>query len=353
VHNLRGYPTLALLCFIAATLFVHDDALGQADELARIATYQGSDRSERLLRGAAKEGALTLYSAVPAEASSALANAFARKSGIRVNLWRAACDEIRTRVLAESRTSRSPVDVVLCNATGLQALREQNLLQEVVSPLTDELLPQALPDHRQWAGAFVMLLASGYNTRSLAKPDLPASYRDMLQMRPRGALGVEATEYEWFGAVCEDLGVAQCTALFTDIGRQHGYSLRKGHGLLANLVGSGEVPFALTVYGTAVEIAKSKGAPIDWLAMKPLLGQPAGVALAQRTTHPHAAMLFYDFVLGEAQALLRDQHFIVMSRKHDSDVDRASIKIANPETSVRSATRWQKLFDSVFLARSR
>ena len=51
----------------------------------------------------------------------------------------------------------------------------------------------------------------------------------------------------------------------------NGVSLRKGHTLLANLVASGEVPLALTVYGYKPEQLKGRGASIEWFLIPPAI----------------------------------------------------------------------------------
>jgi hypothetical protein len=52
----------------------------------------------------------------------------------------------------------------------------------------------------------------------------------------------------------------------------NGISVRKGHTLLTQLVVSGEIPFALTVYNYKVEQLKNKGAPVAWLSVRSLTG---------------------------------------------------------------------------------
>jgi iron(III) transport system substrate-binding protein len=50
------------------------------------------------------------------------------------------------------------------------------------------------------------------------------------------------------------------------------------------------MPMALTVYNVAAERVKRKGAAIDWIPIKPLVGQPGAVALARRAQHPNEAL---------------------------------------------------------------
>ncbi len=67
------------------------------------------------------------------------------------------------------------------------------------------------------------------------------------------------------------------------------------------MVISGEVPLALTVYNYMPEQAKKKGAPIDWFALEPAIARSNAVGVARRAPHPNAALLFYEYMLGEAQ----------------------------------------------------
>jgi iron(III) transport system substrate-binding protein len=52
--------------------------------------------------------------------------------------------------------------------------------------------------------------------------------------------------------------------------------------LLANMVASGEVPLALTVYNYLAEGAKQKGAPVDWFAIEPAVARSNAIGIARR-----------------------------------------------------------------------
>jgi iron(III) transport system substrate-binding protein len=82
-----------------------------------------------------------------------------------------------------------------------------------------------------------------------------------------------------------------------------------------------------------------------------MIGQPGAVALVKRAPHPFAGLLFYDFVLNEGQAILRDRQIVVTNRNYESPIDRTLVTVVPPELLIDQASRWQRLFDSVFLAR--
>ena len=58
-------------------------ALAQASS-AEIALYEGADRTQKLIEGAKKEGTVTLYASAPNDDLSALASAFEKKYGVKV-----------------------------------------------------------------------------------------------------------------------------------------------------------------------------------------------------------------------------------------------------------------------------
>jgi len=53
---------------------------------------------------------------------------------------------------------------------------------------------------------------------------------------------------------------------------------------------------------------KEKGAPLDYRLLDPYPGEPNGLALMRRAAHPHAAILFIDWMLSdEGQTVLAQQ----------------------------------------------
>src|SRR5205814_5290671 len=107
-------------------------------------------------------------------------------------------------------------------------------------------------------------------------------------------------------------------------------SVRRGHTLLAGLVATSEVPIALTVYNNKDEKLRQRGAPIDWYAIQPAIARVNGVALSRKPAHPHAAVLFYDFMLGEGQEILVQGNYVPTNRKTDPGAARARLKFVDP-----------------------
>lgn len=337
----------AALCLALVALpCAHAAEPPRALPLAEMAVYQGPDRQERLMAGAKAEGGeLSVYHVYPA--LPAIMNAFTAKYGIKVKAWRSGSEAVLQRVLTEARAGRADVDVVQNNAAENEAAHRQQLLQEVRSPGQADLVPQAVPPHREWVGMSIDVFVAAYNTQKVARDELPRRYQDLLDPKWKGRLGIEADDSHWFGALSAALGEQETHKLFGDIVARNGVSVRKGHSLLANLVASGEVPLALTVYSWTPEQARQKGAPIESLPIAPVLAQFSTLGVLKKAPHPYAALLFYDFMLGEGQKLLADARFVPASRKFDTPVTHIALTFIDPGTAIDQQDKWQKAYEEV------
>src|SRR5919204_330076 len=159
------------------------------------------------------------------------------------------------------------------SAPPLESLHREGLLQRVRSPLHAELIAAALPSHGEWVGSRLNVFVQAYNTKLVERGELPRSYADLLHPRWKGRLGIEAADEDWFAMVVSGLGEAEGLRLFREIVAANGVSVRRGHTLLTQLVASGEVALALTVYNFTAEQLKRKGAPLDWFVIPPAIAR--------------------------------------------------------------------------------
>jgi iron(III) transport system substrate-binding protein len=313
--------------------------------LAELATYAGPDRTERLIAGAKKEGVLTVYSSMTSDDQRVLVDAFFKKYGVKLQFWRASSESILRRTLIEHRANRFDVGAIETSAAEMESLHREGLLQEVRSPHLADIVPAALRSHREWVGDRLNIIAAGYNTKLVRKDEVPKSYEDFADPRWKGRLGIESDDAVWFGALANALGEEKIVKLFRDMVRVNGVSVRKGHTLLANLVVSGEVQFALTLYHYKAEQLKNSGAPLDWYVIPPGFARFLGTGVLKRAPHPHAAVLFLDFMLYEAQQLLVTRDFTPTNMKvRPLDVP---FSVIDPAQILDQGDRWTKLYDEI------
>jgi iron(III) transport system substrate-binding protein len=346
---LRHLFRSALLApLLAASAFAQPAPTG-----AEIAMYQGADRTARLIAGARAEGTLTIYGSAPLDDMAVLTDAFEKAYGVKVRVWRASSENVVQRGVVEARGGRFEVDIFETNDPEMEALHREKVLQEVKSPHLAELIPAAVPDHREWIGTRVNIFSAAYNTRLLRKEEVPRSYADLLDRKWKGKLGIEAEDLDWFAAVVSALGEADGLKLFRAIVAANGISVRKGHTLLTNLVISGEVPVALTVYQYKAAQLRDSGAPIDVFVLPPVVARFQGIGLARRAPHPYAAVLFIDFMLTQAQELLLKRDFLPANARVNPSLPAMDLTYIDPAAVLDGHDKWAKLYKEIFAGQSR
>jgi len=344
-----GRTLAAVACLLASCLA----ASAQAPTVADVAGYTGADRSERLIAGAKREGTLTLYTSAAVEDMAPVAAAFEKKYGVGVKVWRASSESIVQRGVVEARGGRFDADVFETGGAALEALHREQLLAPLNAPAAADLDPAALTAHRAWTGTRFNVFVAAYNTRLVRREELLKSYDDLTDARWKGRLGIEAEDSDWFGAVIDALGEARGLKLFRDIVAANGISVRKGHTLLANLVVSGEVPLALTTYTFRAEQLRKSGAPLAWIAIPPTIARFEGAAVARRAPHPHAAVLFFEFLLTDAQDLLRGREMFTARRSAAPLPGGLSLTFIDAARSLDESRKWSKYWRDIVINQAR
>jgi iron(III) transport system substrate-binding protein len=338
-------PSLALIVFLAVT------SGASAQTIADIASLSGPDRTQRLIDGAKKEGVVSLYSSAVTDDSNAIAIAFEKKYGVKVQLWRGSSEDILRRAVTEHRGGRDDVDVAETAGTEMEGLRREQLLQGISSPVFADLIPQAVAPHRPWVTSRLSIFTAAFNTTLIKSEDVPKSYEDLADPRWRGKLGVEADDGNWFMSIAGAMGEDKAVALFRNIVAVNGMSVRKGHTLLSNLVVAGEVPLALTVYGYRINELKAKAAPIDGTVLPPVVALPTGIAVFAHAPHPYAAVLFMDFFLSDGQRILAERGNVPTNRTVQEPPP--GLIFVDGAKFLDQGDKWTKLFKEIFAGGAR
>jgi len=296
---------------------------------------------------------LTLYTTIAEKDLPTLIDPFTANTGIRVNVWRAGTDRILQRALSEAAAGRYDVDVIHFGSPEMEALSREELLLPITSPVHADLQPGSVPAHREWAATLLSVWVQAYNTKLLKKDDLPKTYRDLLDPKWKGKLGLEAKDQDWFASLVDVMGgEEEGLEFFRQLGATNGVSVRVGHTLLNNMVISGEVPLALTVYNYMPEQAKKTGAPIDWFALEPAIARSNAVGVARRAPHPNAALLFYEYLLGgEAQQHFVNMDYVPSNTKVASPLEGVKILQVDPVRVLDENEKWTTLFNDTLVRR--
>ena len=348
----RNIGTMKRLpCLAAALACLGAAAFAQTASNRDIYMYSGADRDKRLVEGAKKEGQVLFYSTMTVADGKALATAFEQKYGVRVNHWRGSAEKIVSRAIAEARARRHEADLFETSSHRVEALYRERLLEDFHTPVLRDIVPEAFPrGHRQYVADRFAFFVMGYNTKLVKREELPAAYEDLLQPRWTGRITIEGTDVLWFAAVVKAMGEEKGLAFFRKLAAAIKPEIRHGHIHTAQLVASGEVAFFLTAYNNNIETLKQKGAPVEWKALQPAFGQAAAIGLSRYAPHPHAALLFTEFVLSkEGQEILKAGNRVPTSRLVDSPLNKFKYEIVDPELALDEGDKWDRLFSSLFL----
>lgn len=357
-NKFRGVGLFSLLTLLLLIITAcggsktsNEESTGNKDgkSIEEIALYQGSDRNEKLVEAAKKEGVLNLYASSPLPDTQKLAAAFEKKYGIKVNIWRAGSEDVLQRIVSEAKAGKNTFDVVETNGPELEALHREGILQKVESPFQADLIPEAVPEHKEWIGTRVNIFTQAYNTKLINKEELPKTWEDLLDPKWKGKLAVEAGDFDWFAGLINELGEDK-VQLFKDIVAKNDVSVRDGHTLLTELVTSGEVPLALTIYNYKGEALKNEGAPIDWFAIgETAFARPNGSAVSKKAPNPNAAVLFYDFMLSDAQDMFLEMDYVPTSAKAKTNLNDLPLVFVDPAIILDEQKKWKDLFEEVFI----
>ena len=333
--------------WIAALAF----ALAPAAQAQALFDYAGPDRTQKIVAAAKKEGTLTIYTTFAEKDQPALLGPFESKYGVKVVVWRAGTDKVLQRTIAEARANKNNVDVIHFGTPEMEALSREKILQSVNSPVHRALQPGSVPRHREWAATLLSVWVQAYNTNLIRKQDLPKTYAGLLDPRWKGKLGIEAKNEDWFASVVDVMGGGEKgLQFFRDLVSRNGLSPRTGHTLLNNMVIAGEVPLALDIYNYMPEQAKRQGAPIDWFVLEPAVARSNAIGVARRAPHPNAALLFYEYMLGEeGQRVLVKMDYVPSNTKVASPLKGVKILQTDPIRTLDESDKWKDLFEKIVL----
>jgi iron(III) transport system substrate-binding protein len=302
---MRGFDCRCLaLCgvFLPVVLALPPSGLqSPAEANEAIANHTGADRQAVLEAGARREGQLLIYAT--GTQADPLYQAFGRKYPfIRVGAFRGDSAHVTRRMMEEYGAGRYLADTIDLNTAALRQMREANLLQPFVSPELPKIRKEAIEPGGHWAIDYESYLSLGYNTKLVSDADAPKTLDDLLLPAWQGKMAVPGTStlVNWIGALVQDKG----EDFVRRLGQQKIRIFQVSARAVANFVVSGEVSLSPALFNSHIANSRAQGARVAWRPLGGVYSTTGAIALAGKAAHPHAAMLFVDFVLSrEGQSI--------------------------------------------------
>jgi iron(III) transport system substrate-binding protein len=297
------FSMLAFLVCIMASVPVHAATI--AEVAAKIKSLKQQEKLDYLARGARAEGELVYYGTIPIDEFLPLARAFnTRYRSLALQHYFSPRQGILNRALTEARAGRHAVDVIQLDLSYGYQLLNENLVQPYVSSGQGRFFDGTYDPNGYWHSMYHLTTALVYNT-GLVKPEqAPKSYEELLAPAWKGKMLFDPEAGFILAAMEQAWGRERAVDYLTKLSKQD-LSYRRGGTLTTQVVSSGEYPIGIAINGETSAAVREKGAPLGFKVLSPKIVKPEGLFLAKNAPHPHATLLFAEWVLSEeAQSFL-------------------------------------------------
>lgn len=250
---------------------------------------------EQLVAGAKKEGKLVVYaSATAPQLQMYFATFNKRYPFIKTEYFRTGKQKLVSKILFEEQAKQRIADVVHTSVIETHILKRRGALSKYL-PLESATLPAQYKDPEGfWTSAYASGTLLGYNSRQVKRADIPKTYDELLNPRWKNAIAIDSNKIEWFAMLLKLKGrpfMEKLAALNP--------TLRDGNTLVLQLLAAGEFPVSAGVYEYSIEDLKTKGAPVDWFGLEPVITYTVAVSLPSQPNNPNSAKLFIEWLLSK------------------------------------------------------
>jgi ABC-type Fe3+ transport system substrate-binding protein len=258
--------------------------------------FLSSALAAELKEKAEAEGKVILYASMSGEHCKVFSDAFKQmypKSDAQ--FYSAASSPLAERILTESRSGRFAWDVLIITPFYTQLFMKRGFIAPYESPERKFYRDGYKDPKGMWTSIYtnysVLVI-----TQSLPSTKVPRSHFD---------LSSNLSASKWHGQSAMNgsplllMQWAREGFRIYAIARTTGTATPDRQTLVSQLVAAGETALALTSFSSNFESIKNRGAPVDWVALDPVIGYLHPIALSAKAPNPNAARLFIDFFLSK------------------------------------------------------
>ena len=346
--------TLVLLLIVAHAP-VLQGAQSRSGSVAELALYQGSDRESILIEGAKKEGQLTFYTSNTWVAGPVSQEFEKKYPFIKANVWRSDSKALLKRLTEEHAAGKYLADVVETSPEYVNLLVRASLLQDHFSPelsaYDDEAKVKGKSGVLAWTNREIYI-SLGYNTNLVPAADAPKTLKDYLDPKWKGKMAIAGTTTgtQWIGAVWDTMGrefLEKLSAQEINVQNMSGAAL-------SGLVASGEVPLSPTIFNSNIFTHKQKSAPVEWRPIDPVIAGVGSSGLIVNAPHPHAALLFLDYLHSKLGQQVAMKGGLSSARNDIGSLEQKFKKIYmeskyTPEEMEKKFEEWEGLMRKLFI----
>lgn len=296
-----GVTSIFFLMFFSTVLY----AASIAEVMAKLTSLNSREKQDFLAKGAQGEAELVYYGTLPVDQFLSLSKLFAaRYPFLALKNYYSPRQGILTRASTEARAGRHAVDVIQVDLSYGYQLMNDGLVHAYPIAGRNRFYDSTYDPSGYWHSMYHLTTALTYNTNLVKPGQAPQSYEDLLSPAWKGKMLFDNEAGYILAAMEQAWGRERAVDYLTKLAQQD-LSYRRGGTLTTQVVGSGEFPIAIAINGETSAAVRDKGAPLGFKVLSPKIVKPEGLFLAKNAPHPHATLLFAEWVLSEeAQTFL-------------------------------------------------
>ena len=305
-RKIKPFLPLVAAALLAASAGWHDARAQTAEAIAKLA---GPDRARILLDGARKEGEVSFYTTLIAEAMRPLQDDWAKRYPfIKLSSVRSGSSEILQRVLAEQRARSIRVDVIDGDAP--EIFKESGIALAIATPIMAEYPADYIDPDRTWIANRNSWQGIAWNTKMVGDAEAPRTWEALADPKWKGKL--VWAESSGTGAprvithVRKLWGEDKAMAYLNRLKDQGVRTLPGSVRTVLDQIIAGEYPVGIGMSMHHIADSMVKGAPIHGSSPDPALARAQSLHYVRGAPHPHAGMVFFEYFLsrdGGQQAL--------------------------------------------------
>jgi len=349
MNSLQRRGTVSLVAALLISVL-----LGSLPPLAAAAEKPLSERSlSDLVEGAKKEGRLVVWDTTRGKGKEHF-RAFEKKYPfIKVEQALVHSDEVVQKITMEQRAGRAPTaDVIACNSVSYEQGKVDGVFTRFPWRKVFGYIPAEAVDKGDFGvGVYGNVWTMAYNTKLVPKGKVPNSYEDLLKPEWRGKLAVDIRVNPWSYIASSGAWSVEKAEDYVKKLKDNQPKFGRGGSAISQLLIAGDFQIA-PVYLFNIIAARKSGAPIDNVFTEPTVGMPTGIGAFKRAPHPHAAVLFVDFLLSEEGQRILAAHSVVPAHMKVQNLP-VKVTLMNVPKYLRESAKWARTYRDIFLSRAR
>jgi iron(III) transport system substrate-binding protein len=315
------------------------------------------ERKQILTAGAQKEGGFMLYSTMNAGDAQALIDAFNKAYPFaKAQVFRTTDGDLANKALTEVRAKKTLFDVIDVSPESVLSYENAGAVTPFDSPSLDGLPPNMRDPAGNWAYMYLNGVVPAWNTQKVKPDEAPKSYDDFLSPRWKDKLSIDEQDYAWGEFVKATMGEAKGTAFLQKLAAQNPHVLN-GRTNQLNLLTAGEFDISVALFDYSVIAAKKKGAPIDYVYLRPTMIAGEALMADKTAPHPYTGMLFIDWlfskdgmqVLADATGRMVPRNDVTLKNPEIAEQTKGEVWVQTPDSGKDLAQK-QKAFNDLFKA---